>query len=160
MNKIVRILRVTFNFKIGNLTYKIAYLRNINDNDYDMENGDVLDQAIFVLFSAKNPTNIIWEYFGRHNQNIDLSRYSIGFSSKNIPLIISAKLSESLSLFELDDLANKGTVFTDQNRTVKLFFRTNVNEEHDFYSFLPTSIRVAIDRSIYIDLAQTILPLV
>ena len=79
------------------------------------------------------------------------------FTPRNIPLIISPCL-DNLSALELDNLQINRTQFQIQNRQVTLFNRSNMDENHVNWMWLPTDVRVDINYKTNIQLAQTIFP--
>jgi hypothetical protein len=156
MNQVIRILAVVIRLRDSNVRYKIAYRRSIY-NGYDAQNGDDLDQAIFDFFRQKNPTQILWEFVGPYIENQDLSHLLKTFTPKNIPLIIMPNLS-SLNELELDRLQQNDTTFHPIDRSVTLFYRSNMDATHENWVFLPQEIRISIDYKVYAQLAQTIFP--
>lgn len=159
MNQILRILGITFRFKDGNLPYKIAYLRT-NYENYNPETGDEIDTAILEFFQSKpGAPQVRWEYVEIYNPNVNLSHILNGFTIKIIPLIISPKIDiYSMSHFEQDALANNGVVYPIQNKQISLLYRSNMDENHQYWPWLPTSVQIDIDYKIYVQLAQTIFP--
>lgn len=154
MNQVIRILAFVKRLKDSNLRYKIAYRRTVY-NGYGIQNGDELDQAIFDYFNQKDPTTIGWEYIGLDTGNLDLSQILNTFTPRNIPLIISPRL-DSLSAIELDNLQVNNTTFPVQNRLVTLFYRSNMDDTHENWVWLPTEVRININYQIYIQQAQTV----
>jgi hypothetical protein len=157
MNQAVRILAFVKRLRDSNLRYKIAYRRTVN-NGYNVQNGDELDQAIYDYFNQKGPTTIDWEYICIDTGNLNLATILNTFTPRNIPLIISPSLG-SLSAMELDNLQVNNTTFSTQNRLVTLFYRSNMDNTHENWVWLPTEVRININYKRYIQLAQTIFPL-
>ena len=159
MNQILRILGITFRFKDGNLRYKIAYLRT-NYENYNPQTGDEIDTAIFEFFQSKPGTpQVRWEYVDIYNPMVNLSHILDGFSNKEIPLIISPKLDiYSLSPFEQDALVNDGVTYPIQNKKITLLYRSNMDENHPYWPWLPTLVQIEVDYKVYVQLAQTIFP--
>lgn len=154
MNQIIRILYFVKGLRNSTLRYKIAYRRTVY-NRYDIQKGDELDQAIFDYFNQKEPTTIGWEYFEIDTGN--LTHILNTFTPRNIPLIISPRL-DGLSGIDLDNLQINYTTFREQNRLVTLFFRSNMDDTHENWIWLPTDIRITLNYKMYIPLAQTIFP--
>lgn len=159
MSQILRILAITFRFKDGNFRYKIAYLRT-NYENYNSQTGDEIDTAIFEFFQSKpGAPQVRLEYIQTYNPNVNLSYILNDFIKKIIPLIISAKFDiYSLSPFVQDALANDGAVYPIQNKKISLLYRSNMDENHLYFDFLPSSVQIDIDYKIYAQLAQTIFP--
>ncbi len=156
MNQVIRILAFVKRLKDSNLRYKIAYRRTVY-NGYDIQNGDELDKAILDYFNDKNPTTIGWEFIGIDTGNLNLTHILNTFTPRNIPLIITPRL-DGLNEIELDNLQVNNTTFPVQNKLVTLFYRTNMDDTHDNWVWLPTEVRVNINYKIYIQQAQTIYP--
>jgi len=156
MNQVIRILAFVKCLKDSNLRYKIAYRRTVY-NGYDNQNGDELDNAILDYFNDKNPTTIGWEFIGIDTGNLNLTHILNTFTPRNIPLIITPRL-DGLNEIELDNLQVNNTTFPEQNKLITLFYRSNMDDTHDNWVWLPTEVRVNINYKIYIQQAQTIFP--
>ncbi len=156
MNQIIRILSLVFRFKKGNFRYKIAYLRT-NYDGYNISTGDLIDNLIYQYFSAKGPAQIQREYSATYNPSADLSRFLYTFKSHNIPLVISAHIDfSSMTVFELDEIKQSNKIFPNQNVQITLFYRETLNENHEYWIYLPTDVRIAVDHNQYLQLAATI----
>jgi|YelNatPaOPRAMG01_1025707.scaffolds.fasta_scaffold45020_2 hypothetical protein len=156
MNQVIRILAYIKRVRDFNLRYKIAYRRAIY-NGYDVQNGDEVDQAIYDYFNQKETTKIGWEYIGIDTGDLNLTNILNTFTPRNIPLIIWPSL-DGLSAMELDNLQVNKTTFPTQNRLVTLFYRSNMDNTHENWEWLPTQIRININYKRCIQLAQTIFP--
>lgn len=156
MNQVIRILAFVERLKDSNLRYKIAYRRTVY-NGYDIQNGDELDKAILDYFNDKNPTTIGWDFIGIDTGNLNLTHILNTFTPRNIPLIITPKI-DGLNEIELDNLQVNNTTFPVQNKLVTLFYRSNMDNTHDNWVWLPIEVRVIINYKIYIQQAQTIFP--
>jgi hypothetical protein len=156
MNQVIRILLFVKRLRDSNLTYKIAYRRELY-NGYEFQNGDELDQAIFNFFNDKQPTTIRWEVSEIDTENLNLSHFLNTFTHKNITLIINSSL-DGLSAMELDNIQMNHTIFPIQNKEVTLFYRSILNETHENWLWLPTDVRISVNAKIYIQRSQTIFP--
>ena len=157
MNQVIRILSFVKRLRDSNLRYMIAYRRTAY-NGYDIQNGDELDQTIFDYFNQKTPTTIRWEFIGLDTGNINLTHILNTFTPRNIPLIIITPRLDSLSAMELDSSQVNNTTFPLLNRLVTLFYRSNMDDTHENWMWLPTEVRININYKIYIQQAQTIFP--
>lgn len=156
MKQAIRILLFIKRLRDSNIRYMILYRRTIY-NGYNVQNGDDLDQAIFNYFNDKQPTTIRWEFTDIDTGNLNLSHILNTFTSKNIPLIITASL-DGLNTIELDNIQVNNTTFPVQNKEVTLFYRSNMDETHENWLWLPTDIRISVNAKIYLQLSQTIFP--
>lgn len=156
MRQAIRILLFIKRLRDSNIRYMIAYRRTIY-NGYDIQNGDDLDKAIFNYFNEKQPTTIRWEFAGIDTGNLNLSHILSTFTPKNIPLIIIASL-DGLNAIELDNIQVNNITFPVQNKEVTLFYRSNMDETHENWLWLPTDIRISLNAKIYLQLSQTIFP--
>ena len=154
MNQVIRILAFVKRLRDSNLRYKAAYRRSIYVG-YNIEIGDEIDQAIFDYFNQKTPTSISWEFVGIDTGNLNLSHILNTFTPLNIPLIISPSL-DNLNTIELDYIKSNNVSFQIQNCQVTLFYRSNMDDTHENWIWLPSEVRFSYNFRTYKQLVRTI----
>ena len=151
MSQLTRVLAVVFQQSNGVLRFKIAYKRSLYP-DYDIKDGDQLDESILRFFQNLNPTKVYWECISCDQQ--ELGAALAGLTCNIIPLVIFPTL-DGLDVYQKDAITQQNQIITPRQGEVTLYYRPNITEDHEYWKLLPKSIDSRVHYNFFVNLDVT-----